>query len=164
MKLLHSLAACAVAAVSVAMPALAKVDPGTPRLLQTLNEYGVTVRYNPPGCGEGWAGRYSTDKVMSLCYSGQPDADDHDTVRHETAHFLQHCATLRRGGRGITPLAINPNERQQWVSTVLRRGHINQIKSVYPQRVHQIELEAFAMAAHYSSSELATLVTQWCVR
>ena len=164
MKLLHSLAACAVAAVSVAMPALAKVDPGTPRLLQTLNEYGVTVRYNPPGCGEGWAGRYSTDKVMSLCYSGQPDADDHDTVRHETAHFLQHCATLRRGGRGITPLAINPGERSQWVSQVLRRGHIDQIKSVYPERVHQIELEAFAMAAHYDANDLIGLIRSWCVR
>ena len=164
MKLLHSLAACAVAAVSITMPALAKVDPGTPRLLQTLNEYGVTVHYNPPGCGKGWAGRYSTDKVMSLCYSGKPNADDFNTIRHETAHFLQHCATLRRGGRGITPLAINPSERQQWVSSVLRRGHIDQIKSIYPSHVHQIELEAFAMASHYSATELASLVKEWCVK
>ena len=164
MKLLHSFAAAAVAAVSMSIPAFATVDAGTPKLLQTLTEYGVTVKYNPPGCGEGWAGRYSTAKVMSLCYSGKPDADSHDTVRHETAHFLQHCATLRRGGRGITPLAINPGQRQQWVSSVLRRGHISQIKSVYPERVHQIELEAFAMAAHYTSTELATLVTKWCVK
>ena len=164
MKLLHSIAAVAVAAVSFTMPALAKVDAGTPQLLQTLNEYGVTVHYNPPGCGEGWAGRYSTDKVMSLCYSGKPDASDFDTVRHETFHFLQHCASLRRGVNGITPLAINPSQRQQWVSSVLRTGEINQIKSVYPVRVHQIELEAFAAASHYSATELASLIKSWCVK
>ena len=164
MKLLHSFAAAAVAAVSMSIPAFATVDAGTPKLLQTLTEYGVTVKYNPPGCGEGWAGRYSTDKVMSLCYSGKPDAEAHDTVRHETAHFLQHCATLRRGGRGITPLAINTNERQQWVSSVLRSGHINQIKSVYPTHVHQIELEAFAMASHYDANDLIGLIKSWCVK
>ena len=164
MKLLNYLAASAVAAVSMALPALAKVDPGTPQLLQTLTEYGVTVEYNPRDCGEDWAGRYSTDKVMSLCYSGKPDAKDFDTVRHETAHFLQHCATLRRGGRGITPLAINPGQRTQWVSQVLRRGQIDQIKSVYPVRVHQIELEAFAMAAHYDSNDLIGLIRSWCIK
>jgi len=164
MKLLQSLAAAAVAAVSFTMPAFSKVDAGTPQLLQTLTEYGVTVHYNPPGCGQGWAGRYSTDKVMSLCYSGTPNADAHDTVRHETAHFLQHCATMRRGGRGITPLAINPTERTQWVSSVLRRGHINQIKSLYPKHVHQIELEAFAMAAHYDANDLIGLIKSWCVK
>ena len=108
------MAAAIVAVVSTSIPALATVDAGTPRLLQTLNEYGVTVLYNPSGCGEGWAGMYSTNKVMSLCYSGKPTASDHDTVRHETAHFLQHCATLRRGGKGITPPAINTGERETW--------------------------------------------------
>jgi hypothetical protein len=164
MKLLQSMATAAVAVVSMSIPALATVDSGTPQLLQTLTEYGVTIEYNPPGCGQGWAGRYSTDKVMSLCYSGKPNADAHDTVRHETAHFLQHCATMRRGGRGITPLAINPTERTQWVSSVLRRGHINQIKSLYPSKVHQIELEAFAMAAHYDANQLASLVKSWCTK
>ena len=159
------MAAAAVAVVSMSVPALAKVDAGTPRLLQTLNEYGITVRYNPSGCGQGWLGRYSTDKVMSLCYSGKPTAQDHDTVRHETMHVLQHCAAIRRGDtRGIVPLAINPGERQQWVSSVLRQGEIKQIKSVYPARVHQIELEAFAGAAHYSSDELASLVKSWCFK
>ena len=164
MKLFNTMAAAAVAVVSMTMPAFSKVDAGTPQLLQTLTEYGVTVHYNPPGCGQGWAGRYSTDKVMSLCYSGTPNADAHDTVRHETAHFLQHCATMRRGGRGITPLAINPSERTQWVSQVLRRGHISQIKSMYPTHVHQIELEAFAMAAHYDANDLIGLIKSWCVK
>jgi len=163
MKLFNTMAAAAVAVVSMSMPALAKVDAGTPQLLQTLTEYGITIEYNPDHCSNGYAGRYSTDKVMSLCYKGQPTAFDHDTVRHETMHVLQHCAALRRGdSRGIVPLAINPAERNQWVSQVLRSGEINQIKDTYPVSAHQIELEAFAAAAHYSADELATLVTKWC--
>jgi hypothetical protein len=163
MKLFRYLAAATIAAVSMSIPALAKVDAGTVNLLETLDDYGITVLYNPIGCGQGWLGQYTTEKVMSICYSGQPDAETHDTVRHETMHVLQHCAALRRGDqRGIVPLAINPAERQQWVSQVLRSGHINQIKSLYPARVHQIELEAFAGAAHYSADQLASLVKSWC--
>jgi len=165
MKLLQSLAAAAVAAVSFTSPAFAKVDAGTTRLLQTLNEYGITVLYNPAECSEGWQGQYTTAKVMSLCYSGRPNAETHDTVRHETMHVLQHCAALRRGdNRGIVPLAINPDERNQWVSQVLRSGYIDHIKTLYPVHHHQIELEAFAGAAHYTADELATLVTKWCFK
>ena len=155
----------ALAAVSFAMPVSAKVDPGTTQLLQTLTEYGITIEYNPAHCSNGYAGRYTTDKLMTLCYRGQPTANDFDTVRHETMHVLQHCAALRRGDtRGIVPLAINPTERNQWVSSVLRDGHITEIKRNYPVRAHQIELEAFAGAAHYSASELASLVKSWCFK
>lgn len=165
MKLLQSMAAAAVAVVSMSTPALAKVDAGTPQLLQTLAEYGVTIEYNPAHCSNGYAGRYTTDKLMTLCYRGQPTAADFDTVRHETMHVLQHCAALRRGdARGIVPLAINPTERNQWISSVLRDGHINEIKRNYPVRAHQIELEAFAGAAHYSATELASLVKSWCFK
>ena len=165
MKLLQSMAAAAVAVVSMTMPALAKLDPGTPQLLQTLDEYGITIQYNPSSCDGSFMGRYSTEKVMTLCYRGQPTAADHDTVRHETFHVLQHCAALRRGdSRGISPLANNATERQEWVSSVLKRSTIAQIKTMYPARVHQVELEAFAAASHYTSRELATLVTQWCFK
>lgn len=155
----------ALAAVSFAMPVSAKVDPGTVHLLQTLEEYGITVEYNPAHCSNGYAGRYTTDKLMTLCYRGQPTAHDHDTTRHETMHVLQHCAALRRGdARGIVPLAINPTERNQWVSQVLRSGQIDQIKENYPVRAHQVELEAFAAAEHYSATELASLVKSWCFK
>ena len=156
--------AALIAASTLTVPAIATVDSGTPQLLQTLTEYGVTVLYNPPVCSEGWQGQYTTKKVMSLCYSGQPTASDFDTVRHETFHFLQHCASQRRGERGIKPLAINPSQRQQWVSSVLRSGDISEIKSTYPTKYHQVELEAFAAAAHYDANQLATLVRKWCLK
>jgi len=164
MKLLRYIVAATVATVSSTMPALAKVDPGSTQLLQTLNEYGVTVLFNPSTCGQGFMGQYNTRKVMTLCYDGAPTAEDHNTLRHETFHYLQHCASTRRGVNGITPLAINPTQRQQWVSSVLRTGEINQIRSMYPAHVHQIELEAFAAAEHYSSTQLASLIKSWCVK
>ena len=100
---------------------------------------------------------------MTLCYRGQPTDFDHDTVRHETMHVLQHCAALRRGdARGIVPLAINPTERNQWVSQVLKRGHIEQIQRLYPSQKHQIELEAFAAAHHYSANDLIGMIHAWC--
>lgn len=155
----------ALAAVSFAMPVSAKVDPSTVHLLQTLEEYGITVEYNPAHCSNGYAGRYTTDKLMTLCYRGQPTANDFDTVRHETMHVLQHCAAIQRGDtRGIVPLAINPSERNQWVSQVLRSGQIEQIKENYPVRAHQVELEAFAGATHYDAYELANLVKSWCFK
>ncbi len=155
--------AAVLAALTISVPAVAKVDPGTTQLLQTLQEYGITIEYNPSHCSNGYSGRYTTRKLMTLCYSGQPTAFDHDTVRHETMHVLQHCAALRRGDdRGIVPLAIDPTERTQWVSSVLRSGEINEIKRTYPVKAHQVELEAFAAASHYSASDLTKLVKAWC--
>jgi hypothetical protein len=165
MKLFRYLAAGLIAALSVSTAASAKVDPGTTELLQTLNEYGITILYNPSTCGNGFHGQYNIQKVMTLCYSGhRVTAGDFNTVRHETAHVLQHCAAIRRGHQGILPLAINPTERQQWISTVLHSGQISQIKSVYPVHHHQVELEAFAMAEHYTAAELASLVRKWCIK
>ena len=163
MKLLHSLAAAAVAAVSISVPVLAKVDPGTTRLLQTLQDYGVTVKYNSTECNSGgFHGQYNTKREMILCYK-VPDAQAHNTVRHETFHALQHCAALRRGdNRGIVPLAINHTERHEFVTSVLSIGDINRIKSLYKPAHYQIEFEAFAAAEHYTADELASLVKSWC--
>ena len=149
-------------AATLSVPAVAKVYSGTPQLLQTLNEYGVTVRYNHPDCSGGFQGRYNTHKVMDLCYSGRPSAEDYDTVRHETFHFLQHCASIRRGGNGITPLANNNQVRTDWTYSILGANSISTIKSTYPVSHHQVEIEAFAAASHYSASELVTLIKQWC--
>ena len=163
MKLLNAMATAAVAVVSISVPALARVDSGTPRLLQTLQDYGVTVRYNPTECDSGeFHGLYHIKREMILCYD-VPNANAHNTVRHETFHALQHCAALRRGdNRGIVPLAINHDERHEFVTSVLSTGDITKIKSLYKPAHYQIELEAFAAAEHYSADELASLVKSWC--
>ena len=65
------MATAAVAVVSMTMPALAKFDPGTPQLLQTLDEYGITIKYNPSSCDGSFMGRYVTTsiKVTKRCYN-----------------------------------------------------------------------------------------------
>ncbi len=156
--------AALIAAATLSVPAIAKVDPGTVQLLQTLQEYGVTVEYNPDHCSNGYQGRYTTAKLMTLCYKGTPTAEAFDTVRHETAHFLQHCAAIRHGRNGIFPLAMNNSQRTNWTYSILGANNISSIKSLYPEAHHQVEIEAFAMASHYSANELVALIKQWCIK
>lgn len=153
-----------IAAATLSIPVSAKVDPGTINLLNTLDDYGVTILYNPSTCSGEFQGQYTTKKVMTLCYSGQPTAADFDTIRHETFHFLQHCAAMKRGERGIKPLAVNSTKRSTWVGQVLSSGHIDQIKRNYPVHHHQVELEAFAAAYHYSANDFVTLIKSWCIK
>jgi len=159
--MIKSLAAL-IAATTFALPSLARVDSGTTHLLQTLNDYGVTVLYNPSTCTGKFQGRYTTRKVMTLCYSGVPSAEDHNTVRHEAFHYLQHCAALRRGSQGIEPLAANSTKRLQWVHKVLTPQSIAAIQRTYPAHHHQVETEAFAAAHHYSAYDLVGLIKKWC--
>jgi hypothetical protein len=161
---MFKLLAAAIAALTFSAPASAKVDPGSTRLLQTLNDYGVTIEYNPSSCSQGFQGRYTTSKLMTLCYDGAPTAADHDTLRHETAHFLQHCASTRRGQQGLYPLAVNNQTRTNWAYSILGANSIDKIKQTYPTNHHQVEIEAFAMAHHYSANELIGLIKSWCKR
>ena len=156
--------AALIAALTIALPAVARVEPGTPQLLQTMEEYGVSIFYNPPTCSNGFNGMYNTRKELTLCYRGAPTADDHDTVRHEAFHFVQHCAAMRRGERGITPLAVNSQERLTWVYKVLGQQRINGVKETYDPKHHQVELEAFAGAYHYSSTDIVRLIKAYCIK
>jgi hypothetical protein len=153
-----------IAALTIALPAVARVEPGTSQLLQTLEEYGVSITYNPPTCGNGFLGMYNTRKEMTLCYRGAPNADAHDIVRHEAFHFIQHCAAQRRRQNGITPLAVNSQERHNWVLKVLGSQRINGVKDAYDTKAHQVELEAFAAASHYTSSEIVGLIKAYCIK
>lgn len=150
------------AALSLAVPATAKVDNGTIELIQTLEEYGVTMLYNTAACSEGFAGRYTTQRQLTVCYRGTPRADAYDTIRHEATHFVQHCAALRRGRNRILPIAANNVTRNQWVKSILDTSIIDHVIDSYPQHHHQVELEAFASAAHYSAKDLTALIQQWC--
>ena len=157
--------AALVASLSLSTPALAKYDSGTVELLQTVQRYGATVEYNPSHCRTAtYSGRYVVNgRVLSLCYSGRPTADDHDTVRHEAWHFLQHCSAVRRGyGHTIVPVTRHSSVRTQWVQRALSRNHIHRITSTYPAHTHAIELEAFAAADYYTAAEIARLIRQWC--
>ena len=159
---MKKLLTAAIAAITCALPVSAKVDPGTIELIRTMEHYGVTVQYNPSTCDGSFAGLYNTRRELTLCYQSQPTANDFDTVRHEAFHFLQHCASQRRGQSRIYPLAANAGQRMQWIQSVLTTRQIDDIKEAYPPHTHHVELEAFASAEKYTASEITSYIKTWC--
>ena len=53
MKLLKKLLAATVAASALAVPAVARVEAGTPRLIETAIEHGMSFQYNTERCNSG---------------------------------------------------------------------------------------------------------------
>ena len=163
MKLLKPLTALVSALTLSAAPAVAKVDAGTPALLASVQQYGVTVALNTPVCSGDFAGSYHTGtKVLTVCYNGKPTADDHDTVRHEAMHVAQNCAAAKYGQpHGIRPI-LRGAELDRFVRTHLSDEKIVWIKSVYPAQKHLTELEAFAGAEAYTAAQVQSIVKSWC--
>ena len=163
--MIKKLLAGLMASVSLTAPAVAKIDPGTPELIRTAEQYGATFVYNTSACTGRFHGSYRpTTRLITLCYD-VANANAHDTVRHEVWHFIQHCATSRRRVPGpyLTPLSNEDTLRQRWVAQSLGTDRIERIKAAYPARVHQIELEAFAAASTYTATEIASVVKDWCL-
>ena len=165
MTLIRTLSSLVAGLCLTTAPALARVDAGTPALLRALPRHGVQVALNHSDCNgdRTFDGYYHTGtKDFVVCYSGTPNANDHDTVRHESMHVAQHCAAQRDGNpTGIRPI-LRGSELNRFVKSVLTDQQIIRIKSLYPSSKHLIELEAFAAAAHYSSEQMMRIVNQWC--
>ena len=160
MKLLRKLTAATVAAAALAVPAVAKVDAGTPLLIRTAEAHGASFIYNSDRCGGSFAGLFErAQQRITLCYR-TADADAHDTVRHEVWHLVQHCAALKKGSP-FEPVA-RPGDLDAFVRSQLSDDHIVRIKSVYPKHQHLTELEAFAAAEAYTAAQMIPLVEGWC--
>ena len=152
------------AAVFAAAPVEARIEKRTGDLLRLLNDdYGVVVQTNPTdNCG-GAMGRFSLtpQPVMQICFDGSgPTAEDHDTVRHETWHYLQWCKNP-----SATPLLPLHKDRGQYISFVqnaLSQSAIERINLSYPEHVRAIEYEAFAAAQTYSAQTLMSMVRKYC--
>ena len=148
-----------------ATPALARIDQGTTPLLQSLPSYGITVALNPPGCSQsGFHGSYNTaTKKLMVCYTGRPVAEDHDTVRHETFHAIQHCvATKRRSTSALLEPILTGAGLRSFVSNTLSDREIIDIKSHYPRNRWNTEMEATAAAKRYTAYQMKALLRQWC--
>ena len=161
MNLLKKLLVATVAASALAVPAVAKVDAGTPALIRTAEAHGASFVYNPDTCGGSFVGLFETrDQRITLCYT-TADADAHDTVRHEVMHFIQSCAARKRGAYRLEPVA-SLSDLNAFVRSQLTDEHIIRIKSVYPKHQHLTELEAFAAAEAYSAAQMIPLIRGWC--
>ena len=144
-------------------PAVAKVDAGTPALLRTVEAHGINVALNPSRCdGASYLGSYhSGHKTLTVCYDGRPDAQDHDTVRHEVFHAAQHCAGMKRGSTIRCCTYPQGAQLTEFINDNLTPSQIRAIRSSYPANKHATELEAFAASA-YTAEEIGRIYTTWC--
>ena len=156
----------AIAAAATFVPVAAEIQPGTASLLETVADNGVLVTYNPDAClTNGSNGQYrwiGFQREIVLCPGNTVDAGDHNTVRHEVIHAIQHCVNVARGTTTDTPIINDPNEFSDFVLANLSKRDIEWIQSVYPEDQWLTELEAFAGANAYTSSELEDIFLDAC--
>ena len=156
----------AIAAAACILPGQAEIQPGTSSLLNTIEDNGILVTYNPDAClTNGSNGQYrwlGFKREIVLCPGNTVDAGDHNTVRHEVIHAIQHCVNVARGTTTDTPIINNPNEFHEFVLTNLSPGEVEWVKSIYDESQWLTELEAFAGANAYTSSELEDIFLDAC--
>ena len=165
--MLKKLVLAAIAAAATFMPVAAEVQPGTESLLRTVEEGGILVTYNVDACDTDnahgsyrWAG---LRREIRLCPGQTVDAIDHETVRHEVHHALQHCVNAARGTSMDTPIITDPNEFKEFVIANLSQQEINRVLRIYPRDQWPTELEAFASANAYTASQLEVFFRQVCM-
>jgi len=157
----------AIAAAACIMPVEAEVQPGTHQLLDTLNTNGILVTYNHDTClTEGSHGSYrwtGMKREMRLCPGETVDALDHEVVRHETIHAIQHCVNVIRDTDTTTPVITDFEEFKSFIEANLSKEQINKVMDLYPKSQWATELEAFAGSNAYTAAELEILFLQACV-
>jgi len=157
----------AIAAAATFMPVAAEVQPGTGSLLETIDSNGILVTINHEECATGtYNGQYrwlGFQREMRLCPGTTVDARDHETVRHETIHAIQHCINVARGTSTDTPIVDDPEQFKSFVIENLSQQDIDWIMANYDQSQWLTELEAFAGANAFTSTELEELFLKACV-
>ena len=157
--------AALVASMSVLSPAVAEVQPGTYDLIQTVKAH-MTVEIDTPFCDkqEKAAGAFDpNNQRIILCPRGDVDADDHDTVRHEVWHVIQHCITPKTSKYLNTVIAVGSSDWNQHILGTLSYSRVQWIKESYPEVHHNAELEAFAVAQNMTATQISNLFTKFCL-
>ena len=156
----------AIAAAATFMPVMAEVQPGTTSLLKTMEESGILVTYNHADCSTNGAnGQYrwlGFQREMRLCPGNTVDAIDHNTVRHETIHAIQHCVNVARGTNTDTPIVNEVEEFKAFVEAYLSPEDIAWVMEAYDESQWLTELEAFAGANAFTATELEEMFLSAC--
>jgi len=153
----------ALAACSIALPATATVQPGTLSLIKTVAG-SLNVVMNDTSCTPGMAGSYQLlTKTLTLCPGSDVDADDHDTVRHEVWHAVQHCLT-EDINKGLEPV-VTKNTDDWWdlIGSNLSLKTAAWIHESYPKSHWDVEYEAFVMASTLTSAQIEEMFIRSCV-
>ena len=164
--MIKKLLIAAVAAAATFVPVGAEVQPGTSSLLDTISANGILVTINHDDClTNGANGQYrwlGFQREMRLCPGSTVDAGDHNTVRHETIHAIQHCINVARGTDTDTPIIDDADDFATFVLANLSQEEVEWVYSMYDESQWLTELEAFAGAKAYTSSELEDLFLEVC--
>ena len=164
--MLKRIVMAAVAAAATFMPAAAEIQPGTPSLLETIDEHGILVTINHPECATGtYSGQYrwlGFQRELRLCPGDTVDAGDHNTVRHEVIHAIQHCVNVARGTHTDTPVIDDTAMLMSWAREHLSMREIEWIQRASHRSQWLTEIEAFAGARAYTSSELEEMFLDVC--
>ena len=156
----------ALTAAATILPVGAEVQPGTRSLIETIENNGILVTVNHPDCMvNGANGQYrwlGFQREMRLCPGDIVDANDHNTVRHEVIHAIQHCVNVARGTSTDTPIIDDLDAFEDFVYSHLTPNQIEWITNAYPEDQWLTELEAFAGSNAYTASELEELFLDAC--
>ena len=164
--MIKKLLLAAIAAAATFMPVMAEVQPGTASLIETIDENGILVTVNHPECANGtYNGQYrwlGFQREMRLCPGRTVDARDHETVRHEVIHAIQHCVNMARGTSTDTAIIDDTQQLLAFAGQYLSPGEIEWIQANYDRSQWLTEIEAFAGAKAYTSSELEEIFLEVC--
>ena len=159
----------AVAAVAMAVtPAAARVDAGTVALINTVDESDIDLQIDTPFCYQnpGVYGVYRSrgfQRQLILCPGATVDAEDHDTVRHEVAHAIQHCINASRGTHRNTPIVDDPQRLVATAIEVLGQAEVERIQTIYPRHHWLVEIEANLMAELFTAAEIQQMFQENCL-
>nr|BDD47425.1 hypothetical protein 3 [Pelagibacteraceae bacterium] len=165
---MKKLLAAAFAALSIAMPVEARIDPYTDELVSAMESDGVEVAINSKRCERydihgSFSFRPRTDwRLLTLCPGETFDALDHSTVRHEAIHAIQYCLNKKRGTDYRTPIIDDPVRFQQEVFSELYVDEIKGIQASYSEDDWKVEYEAFLYERTMSASEIMTWYENVC--
>ena len=158
-----------IAAVAMAVtPAAARVDAGTVALVNTVDASDIDLRIDSPFCAQnpkvyGVYRQRGLQRQLILCPGDIVDAGDHNTVRHEVTHAIQHCVNAARGTDMFTPIVTDVDELMSYALSVLGQKHIDRIQKAYPRKHWLIEIEANTMAKLFTASEIQKMFEKSCL-
>lgn len=166
MSIIKRTVLAAIAAAACILPGQAEVQPGTNRLLETIEDNGILVTFNHDECKNAtYSGQYrwlGFKRELRLCTGEVMDAGDHNTVRHEVVHAIQHCVNVAKGTHTDTPVIDDVDELMDWAGEHLSINEIEWIQRNYPRDQWLTEIEAFAGSRAYTSAELERIFIEAC--
>ena len=148
-----------------ANPALARIESNTGDLLELLSDSGIRVVVNGESCNRGYHGSYvfaGMQRTVNLCPGEFIDAEDHDTVRHETMHAIQHCVNTARG-TALNTSVLSPEDLAEMINRDMPASRVAAIKEAYPVDAWLVEFEAFWGADVFTATELMDMFRTACL-